>query len=99
MLDKAAEHYHLALEIDSGDWEAHFNLGILFRRKGMLDEAIGQYRKALSANPQLAEAHNNLAVVYYLNGDRDMALKHCKKAIQLGFEVHPKFLEDVGIAT
>jgi tetratricopeptide (TPR) repeat protein len=98
MLDKAVKHYHLALGIDPGDWEAHFNLGILFRRRGMLDEAIGEYRKALSANPQLAEAHNNLAVVYYLNGDRDMALKHCKKAIQLGFDVHPRFLEDIEVA-
>jgi Flp pilus assembly protein TadD len=52
----------------------------------------------LSVNPRLGEAHNNLAVVYYLRGDRDMALKYCKKAIQLGFEVHPKFLEDLGAA-
>jgi len=98
MLDKGAEHYHLALGIDPADWEAHFNLGILYRSKGMLDEAIGEYRKALSVNPRLGEAHNNLAVVYYLKGDRDMALKYCKKAIQLGFEVHPKFLEDLGAA-
>jgi Flp pilus assembly protein TadD len=64
----------------------------------MLEEAIGEYRKALSVHPRLGEAHNNLAVVYYLKGDRAMALNHCKKAIQLGFEVHPKFLEDVEAA-
>jgi FkbM family methyltransferase len=94
-LDEAFEAYRDAIRIDRTDGEALFNLGVLYRNKGMHDEAIKAYKKALSADPKLAQAHNNLAVVYHIKGNHAQALEHCEKAMELGFQVHPQFLQNL----
>jgi tetratricopeptide (TPR) repeat protein len=48
--------------------EAHNNLGVLFKRRGMLDEAIREYKKTLALKPDHAEAMNNLAVIHLGRG-------------------------------
>ena len=95
MKQEAFTEYQRALAINAADAEAHFNLGVLYRYSGMLDEAITEYEKALADDPDFAEAHNNLAVAYFMKKKYDMAIKYSDEAVQRGFEVNPKFLEDL----
>jgi Tfp pilus assembly protein PilF len=51
--DEALIWFELALKAKRYDhYEfAHFNLGVLFERKGMWFEAVEEYRKAIEINP------------------------------------------------
>jgi len=51
-----------AVEIDSQDPAAHFNLGITLQELGRLDEAEASYTQAIALRPGYAEAHGNLGV-------------------------------------
>jgi tetratricopeptide (TPR) repeat protein len=54
-------------------------------------------KKALIIDPDYAKAHYNLAVAYYLNKQYELAIEHCDKAVDLGFEIHPKFLQHLTV--
>jgi tetratricopeptide (TPR) repeat protein len=95
IFDEAIAQYKHVLRIDPNNADAHFNLGVAYRNKGMINEAISEYEHAVTINPDLAEAHNNLAVAYYSKKQYGLAIKHCDKAIELGFKVHPRFLQDL----
>lgn len=95
MLDEAIGQYRRAIELDEGCPDAYFNLGVAYRGKGMLDTAIAEYKKALSIKPDHSEAHNNLSMTYYVMKDYDKAIEHCDRAVELGFQVHPQFLQDL----
>ena len=95
MYDEAMAQFNKALAFDPNDAEAHCGLGVVYGSKGMLDEAIVEYKKALEIIPDYAEAHLNLAMAYDLKGEYDLAIKHCDKGIELGYRVHPQFLEDL----
>jgi tetratricopeptide (TPR) repeat protein len=97
MLNKAIGHYKRALKLDEDSPDALFNLGVAYRGKGMLDEAVAEYEKAVTLKPDHAEAHNNLAVTYYIMKKYDRAVEHCDKALELGFQVHVQFLQDLEV--
>ena len=42
--------------LDSEDYQAHYDLGVAFKEMGLLDEAIGEFQKALRA-PEGTAAH------------------------------------------
>ncbi len=46
--------------LDSGDAEAHNDLGNALRLSGRLDEAVAAHRRAIDLRPDFAEAHNEL---------------------------------------
>ena len=45
--DRAQAHYRALLDRDELDPQAHNNLGLLFRDRGMLDQAVREFRRAL----------------------------------------------------
>ncbi|MBC7326310.1 MAG: tetratricopeptide repeat protein, partial [Moorella sp. (in: Bacteria)] len=47
----------------------------------------------LAIAPDFALGHNNLAYAYYLHGEYARAIEHVDRARQLGFTVHPEFLQ------
>ncbi len=57
-LDEAIAQYRKALEINSDQAEAHYNLGLILARLGKSDEALVHYQKALG----LASANNDTAL-------------------------------------
>ncbi|MFA4889027.1 MAG: tetratricopeptide repeat protein [Candidatus Omnitrophota bacterium] len=95
MFDKEIAEYEKAIAINPNLAKAHSNLGVVYGSTGMLDDAIAEYEKAIAINPNLAEAHNNLAVAYYSKKQYDLAIEHCDKAVQLGYRVHPEFLQEL----
>jgi tetratricopeptide (TPR) repeat protein len=95
MFDEAIAECKKAIAINPNHANAHSNLGLAYVGKKMLDEGIAEYRKAIAIDPNLAVAYNNLAVAYYLKKEYGLAIEHCDRAIELGYEVHPGFLNDL----
>jgi tetratricopeptide (TPR) repeat protein len=60
---------------------------------GKYEEAIALYKKAIQINPDYALVYNNLAVIYYEERQYGLAVKYCDRAVELGYKVHPEFLE------
>ena len=54
MLDKFKEG--ISRNVDDGDFESHYDLGIAFREMGLLDEAIGSFQKASRGEAQRLRA-------------------------------------------
>ena len=71
-----------ALEINSAEPVAHFNLGNVHLRQGRVVEAIAHYRRALEVDFGLALAHFNLARGYVAAGQLRAALEQVRRGLQ-----------------
>jgi tetratricopeptide (TPR) repeat protein len=71
------------------------NRGFAYLNKRMYDDAISDVNKAVEINPIDMLAYWNRAVAYFLVKEYDKSWKDIKKAQDLGYNVHPKFLEDL----
>jgi tetratricopeptide (TPR) repeat protein len=74
---------------------AYFNRAVSYSNKGQYDQAISDFTRALQINPKYSEAYNNRGVTYYLKKDYDKSWDDIKKAQNLGYQVSPKFLEEL----
>ncbi|MBI5640989.1 MAG: tetratricopeptide repeat protein [Nitrospirae bacterium] len=61
----------------------HYNLGIIYNRKGRYDEAINEFRTALRIDPGFADVHYSFGVVYKDLRRYDEAIQELKSAIGL----------------
>jgi len=61
---------------------AHYNLGVLYRKKGLTDKAIEEFKLVIKYKPDYAEAHYGLGVVYSEKGLTDKAIEEYKLAIK-----------------
>jgi len=75
--------YRHSLQVTSGNYIAHYNLGIILEEKGDLDAAIKEYRDTLAINPNIFEAHNNLGLSFAKKGDLDAAIKEYREALAI----------------
>ena len=90
---EAVESYEKAIELDPGHVKAHYNIGVIRYDQGDNQTALSYYLKVIELDPEHSGAHNNMAVIYYYGDEFDKAIHHCDKALELGFNVHPQFLE------
>lgn len=95
MFDEAIIECRKAIAVNPNYAMAHSNLGIAYVGKKMYDEAIAEYKKAIAMDSSFAAAYNNLAVAYYVKKEYGLAIKYCDRAIELGYKVHPRFLNDL----
>jgi tetratricopeptide (TPR) repeat protein len=73
-----------AIEHSAADnWVAHYNLGLVFSRKGKFEAAEAQFTQSLRLAPGHAKTHNNLGVVLYNQGKLDAAAAHYAEALRL----------------
>lgn len=61
----------------------HYNLGLLYSKKGMLKEAESSYRKAVKLDPKLTQGYNNLGCILERSGLYDEAIKQFQKSIDI----------------
>jgi tetratricopeptide (TPR) repeat protein len=83
MIDKAIEHYMIALSLEPDAAIIHNNLGNAYLAKGMTDKAIDQYKTALTLQPDFEKAYFNLGNAYRSKGMADMAIKYYQSTIRL----------------
>jgi len=97
--DLSIADYNNALEINPRFAVAYYNRGNAYRSKGQYDQAIADYNNALEINPRYAMAYYNRGIAYYFKKEYDKSLENVKKAQELGYKIHPKFLEDLSKAS
>ncbi len=84
-----------AIRIKNDDVQAYINLCSAYGNLGNFQEAILYGEKAIAIDSQSALAHMNLSAAYFYAKQYDLAIKHCDMAIALGYEICPKFLEEL----
>jgi tetratricopeptide (TPR) repeat protein len=97
LLDKAIEHYRLALKLNPDIAEAHNNLGNIYHTMGQTGEAIKHFNRAISLKPNLTMAYYNLGIIHLNNGQFDMAIKNFKTALKLN-PYHSETHNNLGVA-
>ena len=93
--DQAISDYTKALEINPRLAETYNNRGVSYDTKGQHDQAISDLTKALEINPRYADAYYNRAFTYYFKREYEKSWKDVEKAQSLGYQIPPKFLEDL----
>ena len=72
-----------AVELDSQDTEAHYNLGNTLKKLGRYTEAEASYRQAIALTPGYVEAHSNLGNTLKELGRLEEAEASCRQVIEL----------------
>ncbi len=90
-IDRKIEYYQKSIQLDAHDPEAHNNLGILYKKKGMYAEAIKEYEAALAISgyetPEYA--YHNLGILYRDRAMYKQAIDYFKKVVQ----IDPRFVK------
>jgi tetratricopeptide (TPR) repeat protein len=90
--DKAISYYNKAIELNPRYAKAYNNRGNAYYKKGQYEKTISDYSKAIEINPRFAEAYNNRAVAYFYKRNYEKTWDDVYKAQNLGYKVHPGFL-------
>ena len=71
------------LEVTTGNYVAHNNLGTALAGQGKIGEAMAHYAEALRFKPDYADAHNNLGTALAGQGKVGEAMAHYAEALRL----------------
>ena len=77
--DEAILSFNNAVKRDASHASAHYNLGVLLRRKGRFKESVESYKKAIHTKPGYVQAHNNLGTLLKDQGKYKEAIDCFKK--------------------
>ena len=88
-LERAADAYRRAIEINPQFAEAHANLGAVLARLGQYKDAVLSYERALAINPRLTAARLNLGLAHYRAG----ALRAAAETLQAVHTAEPSLLQ------
>jgi tetratricopeptide (TPR) repeat protein len=83
LYDEAVEAYRLALEIDPGNPDARFELGIIHYLSNRFDDALLEYDILLETNPANAEVIYNVAQVQLGQGQFAEAVESSRRALRI----------------
>jgi protein O-mannosyl-transferase len=72
-----------ALEVTSGNYLAHTNIGVVLARNDKIEEAIEHYQKSLDIKPDDADTHNNLGFALIRQGKFEEAVSHFKESVTI----------------
>lgn len=78
---EAESFFRKAIELDTGQPEAHFNLGNCQSSRGDWLLAIQSYTNSIECNPDFVQAYNNLAIALQNFGRPDEAVKVLETAL------------------
>jgi tetratricopeptide (TPR) repeat protein len=67
--------------LDSDDYQAHYDLGVAFKEMGLLDEAIGEFQKALRASEGRLRTSEALGMAFFEKGQYAACETILRKAI------------------
>jgi tetratricopeptide (TPR) repeat protein len=69
--------------IDEGDFQSHYDLGVAFKEMGLLDEAIAELQKALRAPEGKLRSSEALGVCFIEKGAHVVAESILRRALEL----------------
>ncbi len=95
-VDLSLEDYQNAVQMEPGDAEAHYNLGLTYHLEGSDKEAAQSFEKALEINPRHQSARFMLAELYKTWGDFKKSFFHYKQLLEYQPE-SASLLNDTGI--
>lgn len=85
-----------AIQLKPNYYDAHFNLGLAYFKKGLLDASMDEFKLAIHYEPDHAEAHSCLGTVYANKGLFDNAIKEIEEALRLKPD-YPNAYKNLGI--
>jgi tetratricopeptide (TPR) repeat protein len=68
--------------LDSEDYEAHYDLGVAFKEMGLLDEAISEFQKALRASEGRLRTSEALGTAFFEKGQYAACEAVLKRAVE-----------------
>jgi DNA-binding response OmpR family regulator len=80
-LDTAVEYLRQGIEIDPLSDKLHYNLALLYGKKGMIYYAISELETVLELSPGSFQAMKNLAVLYQQAGFKNKAIEMWERAM------------------
>jgi tetratricopeptide (TPR) repeat protein len=70
-------------QVDSEDFDTHYNLGIAYKEMGLVDEAIGEFQFAARDPSRALECCGILGVCFRDKGMHELALKWYKRGLDM----------------
>ncbi|KAL4503397.1 hypothetical protein ABPG72_001003 [Tetrahymena utriculariae] len=94
-IDNAQQYFQLAIENNSQNADAYFNLGYCYLNKGQSDQSIPLYKKCLQINDKHAQALLDLGWQNYLLGNIQQALDYYAKSFDADKTIDSTLLNTV----
>nr|MDP9360534.1 hypothetical protein [Acidobacteriota bacterium] len=88
-------------QLDSEDYDTHYNLGIAYKEMGLIDEAIGEFQLASKDPKRAVDCASMLGLCFLEKGMPQLAIKwYCKglELTEITAEEHVGLLYDLGAA-
>src|SRR5205085_12477639 len=88
-------------QLDSEDYDTHYNLGIAYKEMGLIDEAIGEFQLASKDPKRSVECASMLGLCFLEKGMPQLAIKWYRKGLEIPEiteEEHVGLLYDLGSA-
>ena len=88
-------------QLDSEDYDTHYNLGIAYKEMGLIDEAIGEFQLVSKDPKRMIECCSMLGLCFLEKGMPQLAVKWYKKGLEcpeITEEEHLGLLYDLGSA-
>lgn len=71
------------LEVTSGNFLIHNNLGVVLLSRGEVDAAIQEFRNVLHIKPNDSDAHINLGIAFIRTGNLDAAIREFREVLRI----------------
>jgi tetratricopeptide (TPR) repeat protein len=82
-IDRAIEHYRIALRLKPEYAEAHNGIGVLYASRGLTGKAKAHLRIALRLKPDFPKPHYNLGLIYLDEGLMEKAVWELEAALRI----------------
>jgi tetratricopeptide (TPR) repeat protein len=70
-------------QLDSEDYETHYNLGIAYKEMGMIDEALTEFIEASNDASRALECSSMIGLCHLEKGEYKKAIEHFKKGLEV----------------
>jgi len=72
-----------AATLNPADASAHYQLGLIYQKRGELDAATGSFQRAVEVDPREVDAHYQLGRIARQQGRLNEAIQHFERVVQL----------------
>ncbi|HEY7095842.1 MAG TPA: sulfatase-like hydrolase/transferase [Terriglobales bacterium] len=96
-LDEAKQWANKALQLNSQNYRAWYELGYIDAKKGDRKAAVADYEKAIAIQPNFAPIRRDLGMLHFQDQNFAEAIRHLDKAVELGLR-EPMLFNFLGIA-